>query len=297
MTKLLFIRQPHVYLPEIYAYKAYFVKHFPNIKVFESIDLNHYNEGDYDVLWHFMGLDFKGSGDCLVHEYNSLSTPPFSLLKNGIKKALNALPDRRVFLNQTVSKLLGFKDEVPAFFRDMGVDDAFYNVQKVEPMYDFICVGGLARGSIIGETISHIVDNMKDAKVLLVGSAPQTLKKKFKGNDRVTFTGRVDYSDVPDLMASARYGLNIMPDVLPFNVQTSTKVFEYSAVGLPIVSTDYQWIRSFESQYGAECFKISDDYSNLTKENLEKFDFRIPEMQDLKWDNVISNSGIFDFLK
>jgi len=297
MTKLLFVRQPQVYLPEVQAYKAYLAKHFPDVNVLEYTDLEIFNAGDYDVVWHFMGLDFKGGGNYLVHEYNSLSTPPLARLKNKVKKLVNAKPDRRVFLNQTVSEAFGFKDEVPVFYRDMGVDEAFYNVEKSEQDYDFICVGGLNRGPIIRQMIAHIVDQVDGATILLVGDAPDGLQERFIGNVGVSFCGRVDYADVPALMARAKYGLNIMPDVKPFNVQTSTKAMEYAAVGMPIVSTDYQWIRSFEEQYGAKCFRISPDFSNLTRENLESFEFVTPEMQGVSWDNVIEDSKIFDFLR
>jgi len=297
MTKLLFVRRPQVYLPEVQAYKAYLVKHFPMIEVFESTDLDGYKAGDYDVVWHFMGLDFKGGGNYTVHEYNSLSTPPLARLKNKVKKLVNAKPDRRVFLNQRVSEAFGFKDGVPAFHRDMGVDEMFYNVERGEPDYDFICVGGLNRGPIIEKMIAHIADQMDGATILLVGDTPDGLQDRFIGNVGVSFCGRVDYADVPALMARARYGLNIMPDVKPFNVQTSTKVLEYAAVGLPIISTDYPWIRSFEEQYGARCFKMLPDLSNLTCENLDSFGFVTPDMQGLGWENIIEESQVFDFLR
>ena len=97
-------------------------------------------------------------------------------------------------------------------------------------------------------------------------------------------------------MAKARYGLNIMPDVAPFNIQTATKVLEYSAVGLPIVTTDYKWINDFEENKKCRFFKLNNDLSNLSLEALEQFSFVTPDIKELSWDNIIRESKIFSFL-
>ena len=40
-----------------------------------------------------------------------------------------------------------------------------------------------------------------------------------------------------------------MPDRLPLAVQTSTKVLEYLAVGLPVLSNDYAWARQAAARH------------------------------------------------
>ena len=298
MTKLLFVRQPHVYLPEISAYKSYLAKQHPTVQTFESTDLQTYSPTDYDILWHFMGQDIKGQGNYVVHEYNSLSTQPFASTKNFIKRMINARPDQRVFLNEIVSKAFNFKDSVPHFLRDMGVDDAFYSTKLSHtPQYDFICVGGLNREPTISQFLEHFSQKMSDATLLLVGDAPAILKQRFRHAENITFKGRVSYQDIPNLMAQAKYGLNLMPDIYPFNIQTATKVLEYAALNLPIISTNYQWIKDFENDYKTTCFKLSANMENLSLQKLHQFEFKIPDISSLRWHNVIEQSGIFSFLK
>ncbi len=296
MTKILFVRQPHVYLPEIPAYKSYLAKHHPSAQTFQSTDLGDYNLMDFDVVWHFMGADLKGRGNYVVHEYNSLSTQPFATVKNHVKRVINAKPDRRVFLNKTVFDKFCFKDDIPYGLRDMGVDDAFFEAHPDNPEYDFIYAGGLNRGAVIEQFLEHFANGMQGASLLLVGDAPDALRSRFQSYDNIIFKGRVPYEQVPKLMAKARYGLNLMPDIYPFNIQTATKVLEYAAVGLPIITTDYQWINEFEAGYQGRCFKLSNDMGNLSLGALNGFDFLTPDIKDLSWENVIEKSGIFSFL-
>lgn len=297
MTRLLFVRQPHVYLPEIPAYQNYLAKHYSYVDTFESTKLENADRLDFDIVWHFMGLDISAKGGYVVHEYNSLSTQPFSLLKNIVKKMVNTKPHQRVFLNETVQSIFSFKDNIPSFCRDMGVDRAFFEVKpNKNPKYDFVYAGGLNRGYIIKQFLNHFSLNMKDATLLLVGDAPQKLQEQFKHSPNITFHGRVSHEDIPILLSNARYGLNIMPDVFPFNIQTATKVLEYAAIGLPIITTDYQWIRNFEDQHQGKCFKLKSDMSNLSLEALHRFEFKTPNMKNMSWDDVIRNSNVFSFL-
>lgn len=297
MTKLLFVRQPQVYLPEIKAYTTYLAKHRPDVQVYESTDLKSYDSGDYDVLWHFMGMDMNARGNYVVHEYNSLSTQPFATLKDSAKKLINAKPDQRVFLNRIVQTELAFKDGVPSYLRDMGIGAEFFNHQRAEaPKYDFILAGGLNRGHIIRSALEHFDNYMPEARVLLVGNPPPVLRRHFKHNKNIIFYGRVSYDEVPHLMSQARYGLNLMPDVYPFNRQTATKVLEYAALGLQVVTTDYKWMRRFESRRKCKLFKLAPDFSNFSMEALEAYDFIMPDVNHLGWDDLIEKSGIFSFL-
>lgn len=297
MDKLLFVRQPQSYLPEIQAYKDYLSKHYPNIEVFESTDIGAYNESDYDIIWHFMGKDVRGKGNYVVHEYNSLSMQPLAALKDLVKKAINAKPDQRVFLNQFVQTKFGFSDGVPSYHRDMGIDERFFECPtQRDPGFDFILAGGLSRGPLIKTALEYFDQNMREASLLIVGDPPSDLRQSFEGSKNISFYGRVPYSDIPRLLSQARYGLNIMPDLYPFNRQTATKVQEYAAAQLKIVTTDYQWIQEFETSHGGNVFKLAPDFSNLSMEALEQHQFSMPDVRHLTWEQIIEDSGIFSFL-
>lgn len=297
MTRLLFVRQPHVYLPEIPAYQDYLARYYPSVQTFESTKLENPDPLDFDIVWHFMGMDRAAKGRYVVHEYNSLSTQPFSTLKDFVKRTVNAKPHQRVFLNKTVQSAFRFKDDIPSYCRDMGVDRAFFDATPSKnTKYDLVYAGGLNRGPIIKQFLDHFSSNVKEATLLLVGDAPQKLQDNFKDAPNIIFHGRVPYEEIPILLSNARYGLNIMPDIFPFNIQTATKVLEYAAIGLPIITTDYQWVRRFEDEYKGKCFKLNSDMSNLSLEALSRFDFKTPNIENMGWDEVIHGSGLFSFL-
>lgn len=301
MTKLLFIRKPHVYLPEVVAYKAYLARHHPDIQIFESTELEApFNPNDFDILWQFMGVnikDLKALNRYVVQEYNSLSTPPLVWIKNKIKRRINAKPDQRVFLSPLVQNAFNFTDDIPAFTRDMGIAPVFFEPQKRgEPEFDLVYAGSLNRGALITMCFDRIMEQ-KDLSLLVIGTIPDSFKTRYGNAKNITFTGRVPYEEVPQNMVRARYGLNIMPDMYPYNRQTATKVLEYCAVGLPVVSTRYAWSEQFARDRNAQFFYLDEDLLNLTKANLDKHHFKTPAVGDLIWDSVIKNSGIFAFLE
>jgi hypothetical protein len=98
------------------------------------------------------------------------------------------------------------------------------------------------------------------------------------------------------MVQEARFGLNLMPDVYPLNAQTATKIIEYCALGMPIVSTDYKWVRRFALKRDANIFFLNKDLSNLTLHDISAFKFRTPDVSDLEWNRLIADSKIFDVI-
>ena len=140
MKRVLFVRRPGVYLPEIPAYCAYLREFLPGIEAVDSAQLDRASDfREFDVVWQFMGLDRTRVGNDaeLVHEYGSLSTGHLPQLKDWLKRCLNGQPTRRVFLNEAVRKGFAFADGVPDSLRDMGVDAAFFTAPRV-PEFDFV---------------------------------------------------------------------------------------------------------------------------------------------------------------
>lgn len=300
--KILFIRNEKVYLPEITAYKRYVSTHFPSCQAFDSRDPGSRDIGDFDVIWHFMGLDLRRRekyGDSqVVHEYNSLSTGLFPRAKNMIKKMVNTRPSARVFLNDIVRKSFGFNDGVPFRMRDMGVDKSFFagSGRVAEPEYDFVYAGSLDRKSAIIPVLERFRTQLSDASILLVGDAPEEMRKHYQFSRNIVFAGRVPYHDVPVITVRARYGINLMPDRYPLNRQTATKVLEYCAMGLPVITSDYHWVRRFEAKTKARFFYIDESLDNLTMKNIGGFDFSVPDVREYEWGRVIEKSGVFDLI-
>ena len=297
MKRLLFCRRPEVYLPEIPAYCAY-LKRFPH--AVEAVDSGTlaagYREADFDVVWRFMGLDrVRLPPHCeLVHEYGSLSTGSHPRLRDRIKRWVNVAPQRRVFLNETVQRGFAFNDDLPFHLRDMGVDSAFF-ISRRSPEYDYVYAGSLYRPGVL-PYLQTLVETSPDRRFLLIGAVNESERLRLGRHGNVVWTGRVNYAEVPALLASARFALNIVPDLYPYNCQTATKVLEYCAVGLPVLSTRYAWVESFAHARTATFGWLPPRADGAALKALENTPFLTPEVSDLEWQRVIERSGVFEFL-
>jgi hypothetical protein len=295
MKTILFEGPAHTYLPEIPAYIRFLQNNYPGVRAYNASEIKDYQPTEFDVVWRFMGMDILGQGRYVVHEYNSLSTGRTAHFKNLTKRLLNAVPRRRVFLNKLVKTGFPFSDKVPHDFRDMGIASRFFEVRP-KPEYDFVYAGSIHRGPEVLQMLDHFATRMKEATLLIIGAANPDVIQHYKSASNIVFAGRVHYTEVADLMAKGRYGLNLVPDVYPYNVQTATKVLEYCALGLPVVSQKYRWAEHFTQQKEASFFWLNKDFSNLTLENLRKFAFKTPDVENRRWRTVIRQSGVFDFL-
>jgi hypothetical protein len=124
--------------------------------------------------------------------------------------------------------------------------------------------------------------------LLLVGNVPTELQAQLPAN--VTCTGRVDHAQVPNHLRRARFGLNLVPNATPFQQQTSTKVLEYCAVGLRVVSNAYPWVRYFMAQHKANFYLLNDDAPSLATsfgEALDAYPYEVPDVRSLAWPLVL----------
>ncbi len=298
MTKILFLRNEKTYLPEISAYKNYMAERLPSFSAYDSRDMAEYDPMDFDIIWHFMGIDWQGKGRTIIHEYNSLSTGMFPRVKNFVKKQVNKRPDMRIFLNDIVRKSFAFSDDVPFRVRDMGIDKSFFDTSNhIKADYDFIYAGSMNRETAIIPVLDQFRNQLKNASIVLVGDPPETLRKRYQDAPNIVFAGRVRYEEVPQMLRRARYGINLMPDTYPFNRQTATKVLEYCAAGLPVITSDYHWARKFANKKKAKFFFLEGDLRNFTMEAIDNHDFSVPDVQDYEWKRVIEKSKIFDLIQ
>ena len=95
-------------------------------------------------------------------------------------------------------------------------------------------------------------------------------------------------------MASAKFGLNFTPDTFPFNIQDSTKVIEYCALGLGVVTNRYEWVDEFEERIEAKflSFEAVDSCESVLSFNFEQGD-----IEKYSWENVISKSNLMSFIE
>ena len=77
-----------------------------------------------------MGIDVcKKNSIPIIHEYASLSTGMLPKLKNKVKESINSKPNLRIYLNKYVKEGMGFHDDIDYVYRDMGVDDIFFQIR------------------------------------------------------------------------------------------------------------------------------------------------------------------------
>jgi glycosyltransferase involved in cell wall biosynthesis len=129
---------------------------------------------------------------------------------------------------------------VPYALRDMGVPDSFLTAQALQPPeFDLVYLGEMSRLQRFVPLLHTL--GQAGLSLLLVGDVPPALQKRLATLGHIQSTGRVPQDQVPAQLLRARAGLNLMPDVLPLSEQTSTKMLEYLALGLPVISNPYAW--------------------------------------------------------
>lgn len=258
-----------------------------------------HNLQNYAVEWHLMGIDLqpKVSNRLKIHEYISLSLPPLSKWKDVFKQKFNAIPDLRIFHTKSVKKELYFKKETPFLFRDAGIGAHFFQTGEIQNLqYDFVYLGTMNATRQMHLLFQHFLKNFHNQTLLVIGEAPVKLQQTFSSH-QIHFAGKVPYLEVPNLLRQARFGLNYIPVCRPYYLQPSLKLLEYCAIGLPIITTDYEWVNHFENQRAARFFKIKPNWRNFNWDTISSFDFKTPDVQDLNWTNMLTNSGILPFLQ
>jgi len=284
----------HAYTPEAYAYNEYLKSHHIQVQL--------ENENllcpDNDINIYFMGIrpfwnKYKSTAK-EIHEYQSLSTGRAPYLKNKIKAFANKRPAGRIFLNEIVQQGMNFQDSAPYIYRDMGVDDGFFQQpHNKNPEYDIVYSGSITGRTGLIEELQRLA--LLGFKILIIGNAPQETTELFHIFKNVIFTGRVERKELPKLYNQCRAGLNFTPDIYPFNVQTSTKTLEYIAAGLTLISNQYHWIEEFSSAENIQytpCHEIL-KYTDLSSQDNTKLSL----LNHYSWQNILTNCNYLPFLK
>ena len=290
-----FIHPHKAFLPEIDAYIDFFSKYQINCVSARPEDIG---KIDAQVHWHFMGMDRseKQKGILKIHEYASASLPPFRKQKDFLKKHFCTKPDFRLFLNEYVQEQLGFHDKIPFGFRDMGIDPVEQRVQ--EPVYDFIYCGSVSKDMHFDKLLSFFIQSAFKKKTLLVLTKEyESFAEKYKACPNIIFKGPVPQKEVAGHIRSARFAINYKPDLEPHSHQTSTKLLEYAACKVPIITSDFYWMREFEKKFGGSYFYLQKDFSNFSWEEISNHTYSFPDLQNWSWERQIRNSGVLDLLK
>ncbi|MFB7155377.1 MULTISPECIES: hypothetical protein [unclassified Lysinibacillus] len=296
--KIGFVHSEKSYLPEIHAYEAYCNNQEKIVaEIITNEELVDINDNDFDVLWKFPGIDVRRNfkNVKVIHEYNSLSTGNFPLIKNYLKRKYNMTPDGKVFLNEKVKRDMNTADKMPVLIRDMGIAKQFFT-QNSKKEFDFVYVGAMGRNRGLSFALQPFTSTLKHKSILLIGRPDNDLYAQYKNNANIIFTGVIPYAEIPSIASKAVFGFNYMPDIYPFNVQASTKLLEYCALGLKIVTSEYLWLREFEKQRDGCFYKLNANLDNFTSNELDRFQFKTPDVQDLEWNQLFHKIDLLGFL-
>lgn len=292
-----FVHEHKAFLPELNAYVDFFATHGIQTIITHPAQLHTLS---CEVEWHFMGRHLRRHKHRVtIHEYCSASVPPFGKLKDSLKKLLNARPDYRLFNSEYVRQQINPTDQVPFGFRNCGVlTGDNYLLPPPTKKYDFVYVGSINKDRQITLLLDCFTTGvLKDRTLLVLSRGYEALEAVYRNANNITFKGPIPYGETYALMQEARFGINYMPDVAPFNQQTSAKLLDYAACRLPVVTSDYAWMRHFQQTYGGHYFYLQSNLANFTWENVNNFTYTQPDLTSWTHENQIRQSGVLEFLQ
>lgn len=259
MKQVHFVHAGHAYLPELQAYAA----HLARLGHTSHVHTRPYTVPEQaDVVWWMCGRVDRAHSQRLhrslqVHEYASASVGHWPATKDMFKRWLHPRPDHRVFQSEWVRQRMGFDDDVAWSLRDMAVPGHFLRARREhEPDVDLVYLGEMRRLLEFVPVLHALLD--AGLRLLLVGQAPEALLSQLAGRPGLLAYGPVPQEQVPAQLLRARAGLNLMPARLPLTQQTSTKVLEYMAVGLPVISNPYPWIERYAHAHPQRLLLVDD---------------------------------------
>lgn len=245
-----FVHGGSAYLPELAAYRQELTRRGHEVHVHSdpaSVP------GNADVVWWICGRVSRSHTRRLahsqhVHEYASASVAPMAWLKDRVKEFSHPRPAHRVFQSEWLRLRMALTDPVPYSLRDMGVPAHFLTAQaQGEPEFDLVYLGEMSRLMPFVPALQAIDE--AGLRLLLIGQIPPELRTVIERLPHIHTTGRIAQDDVPTHLLRARAGLNLVPNVLPLSAQTSTKMLEYLAVGLPVISSRSSWAERIATEH------------------------------------------------
>lgn len=297
MTTIAALIPERSYAPELYALQAYLAE-TPDMRMELLPSQDPAGINGFDAIYLKMGFApaWKSNGTPEIHDYSSASTGRFRRGKDMVKTRMSRRPVLRSFLTAAVREQFRFNDDVPFVLRDMGVPDEFLAAgadRSLTPEYDLFYAGSISAARRSADLLAAVEN--AGLTILAAGHVPPDIAERFGRSGHVTFAGPVAFKDIPELAARCRFGINLTPDIAPYNFQTSTKVVEYLALGLPVISNDYRWVRDFEATSGARIAKLT-DIAQLSRRTLE-YDFAVPDMTGYSWRSIFDAAQIHPALR
>ncbi|MFO8109181.1 MAG: glycosyltransferase [Thermoplasmata archaeon] len=142
------------------------------------------------------------------------------------------------------------------------------------------------------DNLPKILKRYPDASLLVVGPGLHTSygekikKMAARYPDRIHFTGRVDYHKISSYISSMDVGLNPRKPMLMNKLTMGSKVLNYLACGVPVLSTNMpEMDRRFGPEKGVFSYGSIDEFlGNMTR--ALKFKVDPSWVKDYDWDSI-----------
>jgi hypothetical protein len=165
------------------------------------------------------------------------------------------------------------------------------------PLFDFVYIGDLSTSRKPEQLLQFFTTgSLKNQSLLVIGSHYKELQDRYASFENIHFEGPYPHSEMLTHIRKAKFGINFIPDIEPYNQQTSTKFLEYAAAGIPIVSSDYHWARAFQQKYGGRYFFLPSN-EELQMDMINHFNFEQPDLNQWIWEEQIKRSGVTEFIQ
>lgn len=292
------VKSTNAYTPEAYAYERELTFRQMSPELIEDEGWAPNNSRDFDLIIRFAG--FIGRPLSLkvpeIHDYASLSTGRLPRLKNFLKSRFSSPPVGRVFLNDTVRIGFEFSDTVPFVLREMGVDEKFFWCRgSTNKDFDVVYCGSISGRPGLLSCIEQLC--RAGIKFGLAGKATQEEIKQILKINGVYYVGPLAYTEVPNFLARGRYGLNFCPDVYPLNIQTSTKVLEYLAAGLGVISNNYEWINEHSRRYSYKYIGLHEIRSADDLDCMWPVEVSLDVAKEFDWRYILDKCNFAEFVR
>lgn len=297
MKNILIIKKEKAYLPEAEAYKDFLEENNYNVKIIKNIDKEELKWAD--IIWNFMGLDINRikykKKHFIIHDYRSLSSSKF---RDKLRKKINLKPNLRIFLNDVVKNGFDFQDDVININLDMGINVEFLNKKIIKKKYKFVYCGAINKFREIDKVLKWFLKNYKNnEEFLLIGEPSKEIINEFKDNKNIKFTGKISYNKVPEYLKQGEFAICNIPNIYPYNEQTPTKLLEYIAMDLKIVTNETPWIKKFLEDHPNQKMYIYKKLDSLNRKDIELYDYKNIDMRKYTWDEKINEAKLLEAIK
>ncbi|NCC04196.1 MAG: glycosyltransferase family 1 protein [Proteobacteria bacterium] len=298
-----FVHEGKAAYPEIDAYKRFFASDYEVEDLFPD-QLATKNDLAESVCWLMMGYyPAPILAKVVIHDYRSLSVGRLGLLKDRMKRWRNAKPSLRIFQNEAIRDAMGFTDGVPGLLLPMGVPESILSHRRAagsgEPLCDFCYIGVMSSERRSEQMFESFLRRFGNRKTLYLYGEPEVaIRQAYDKHANIVFRGKMPQEQLFEEIVRAKAAVNYFPTHRPHLMQTPTKMLEYGALGLRILSNEQPQSRRTAQVYGIQSLwgPAHDIFRNVP-DDISWPDNQSFDPSPLMWPVIIRQSGIADYLK